>query len=88
MDVQNPEGTVLRLDPLIDEETGETQISIATGEPKADDQVVERDGESLLHIAAPVSEALNGSKLDLVETPEGPAIGLQTPDAEPLTDDS
>ena len=88
LDVEHPEGTVLRLDPMVDEATGETQVGIAAGEPKDDDQVIERDGEKLLHIAAPVSEALNGSKLDLVETPEGPAIGLQTPDAETLTDDS
>ena len=88
LDVASPAGTILRLDPIVDESTGETQISISTGAPQKDDQVVERDGESVLHIAAPVSEALDGSQLDLVETPEGPAIGLQTPDTKPLTDDS
>jgi len=88
LDVVNPAGTILRLDPIVDEATGESQISISTGAPQDDDQVVERNGERVLHIAAPVSEALDGSKLDLVETPEGPAIGLQTPNVETLTDDS
>jgi Fe-S cluster assembly iron-binding protein IscA len=88
LDVEHPEGTILRLDPILDEETGETSIGLASGEPQEDDQIVERDGGVLLRISAPVSEALNGGKLDLVETPEGPAIGLQTPDPGILTDNS
>jgi len=43
---------------------------------------------SLLHIAAPVSEALDGSTLDVVQTPEGPGIGLTTPNSASPTDDS
>ncbi|WP_119070209.1 hypothetical protein [Rubrobacter indicoceani] len=78
--VEHPEGTVLRLDPVTDEQTGQTQVGIAAGEPKADDQVVEQDGESLLHIAGPVSEALDGATINVIETPEGPAIGIATPD--------
>jgi hypothetical protein len=54
----------------------------------SDDQVVEHNGESLLHIAAPVSEALDGSTLDAVNTPEGRGIGITIPDSTPLTDDS
>ncbi len=88
LSVEHPEGTILRLDPVIDQETGETQIGLAAGEPKGDDQVVEHEGESLLHIAAPVSEALDGSTLNLVDTPEGPAIGIGIPDGESLTGDS
>ncbi|HEX2740046.1 MAG TPA: hypothetical protein VHM69_06340 [Rubrobacter sp.] len=88
LNVEHPEGTILRLDPVIDQETGETQIGLAAGEPRGDDQVVERDGESLLHIAAPVSEALDGSTLNMVDTPDGPAIGIGIPDDKPTTDDS
>ena len=88
LNVEHPEGTILRLDPVIDQETGETQIGLAAGEPRGDDQVVERDGESLLHIAAPVSEALDGSTLNMVDTPDGPAIGIGIPDDRPNTDDS
>ncbi|HET7271703.1 MAG TPA: hypothetical protein VFI90_11530 [Rubrobacter sp.] len=88
LNVEHPEGTILRLDPVIDQDTGETQIGLAAGEPRGDDQVVECDGESLLHIAAPVSEALDGSTLNLVDTPEGPAIGIGIPDDRPFTDDS
>ena len=88
LDVDHPDGTVLRLDPVVDQNTGETQIGMSAGEPMSDDQVVEHNGESLLHIAAPVSEALDGSTLDAVNTPEGPGIGITTPDSTPLTDDS
>jgi iron-sulfur cluster assembly protein len=88
LSVQHPEGTILRLDPVIDQDTGETQIGLAAGEPRGDDQVVEHEGESLLHIAAPVSEALDGSTLNMVDTPDGPAIGIGIPDDKPLTDDS
>lgn len=88
MEIEHPEGTVLCLDPILDEETGETSVGLASGEPQEDDQIIERDGGVLLRISAPVSEALNGRKLDLVETPEEPAIGLQTPDPGIPTDDS
>lgn len=88
LQAEHPEGTVLRLDPVVDQNTGETQIGVAAGEPRGDDQVVEHEGESLLHIAAPVSEALDGSTLDVVQTPEGPGIGLTTPNPASPTDDS
>ena len=88
LNVDHPDGTVLRLDPMVDQNTGETQIGISAGEPMSDDQVIEHNGESLLHIAAPVSQALDGSTLDAVNTPEGRGIGITTPDSTPLTDDS
>ncbi len=88
LNVEHPDGTVLRLDPVVDQNTGETQLGISAGEPMSDDQVVEHNGESLLHIASPVSEALDGSTLDAVNTPEGPGIGITTPNSTPLTDDS
>ena len=81
--VEHPEGTVLRLDPVTDESTGQTQIGLSAGEPQGDDRVVEHGGVSLLHIAGPVSDALDGSTLSLVDTPEGPALGLTTPDEGP-----
>jgi iron-sulfur cluster assembly protein len=83
-----PEDTVLRLDPVVDQNTGETQIGISAGEPMSDDQVVEHEGQAVLHIAGPVSQALDGSTLDAVNTPEGRGISITTPDSTPLTDDS
>ncbi len=80
LEVEHPEGSVLRLDPVTDQSTGETQIGIAAGEQQEGDQVIEHDGEDLLYIAAPVSEALDGSTLDRVETPEGPGIGIAPPE--------
>lgn len=83
LSVEHPEGTVLRLDPLeVDQATGQTQIGLVTGEPKADDQVVEHEGEGLLHIARPVSEALDGGTIDTVDTPEGPKIDIFPPPPE------
>lgn len=69
-EVDNPDATVLRLDPVAAEGvTNETQVLLGIGEPKNDDQVVQHKGEGLLRIAPPFSEALNGSTFDLVETP-------------------
>src|SRR5918992_516456 len=64
LNAEYPDDTVLRLDPVVDQSTGEAQIGISAGEPMSDDQVVEHNGEPLLCIAAPVSEALDGSTLD------------------------
>ena len=86
LNVEYPDDTVLRLDPVVDQNTGETQIGISAGEPMSDDQVVEHKGETLLYIAAPVSEALDGGTLDAVDTPQGPGIGLNTPDSMSPTD--
>ena len=63
-------------------------IGISIGEPKGDDRVVEHDGEDLPRIEASVSETLDGSVPNLVETPEGTGIGLTPPEAEPLTNGS
>ncbi len=86
--VDYPDDTVLRLDPVVDQNTGEPQIGISAGEPMSDDQVVERDGETVLHIAGLVSQALDGSTLDAVNTPEGAGIGITIPDSTPLADNS
>jgi iron-sulfur cluster assembly protein len=88
LNVDYPDDTVLRLDSVVDQNTGETQIGISVGEAMSDDQVVKHDGEAVLHIAGPVSQALDGSILDAVDTPEGPGIGITTLDSTPLTDDS
>jgi iron-sulfur cluster assembly protein len=78
-----PEGTVLRLDPLeVDQATGRVEIGLVAGEPKAGDQVVEHEGEDLLHIARPVSEALDGGTIHTVDTPEGPKIDILLPSPE------
>jgi iron-sulfur cluster assembly protein len=88
LSVDYPDDTVLRLDPMVDQNTGETQIGISAGEPRGDDQVVEHDGEAVLYIAGLLSQALDGSTLDALDTPQGPGIGITTPDSTPLTDDS
>ena len=76
---QRPEGTALRLDPVDGHHPAEFRARLGTGKPRRDDQVVEHDGEELLRIASPVSKKLSGSTLDLVETVEGPAVGIKPP---------
>jgi iron-sulfur cluster assembly protein len=57
---------------------------LLAGEPKAGDQVVEHEGEGLLHIAEPVSEAFDGGTIHTVETPEGPKIAILPPPPEDM----
>ncbi|MBD0356060.1 MAG: hypothetical protein ICV57_02640, partial [Rubrobacter sp.] len=87
-EVDNPDGTVLRLDPVPAEGvTADAQANLGIGEPKNNDQVVQHEGEDLLRIARPLSEAPNGSAIDLVETLEGPDLAIKPPDNElPMSD--
>ena len=81
--IERPEGVVLRLDPLqVDQASGQVQIGLVAGEPMEGDQVVEHEGEGLLHIAGPVSEALDGGTIHTVNTPEGPKIEVLPPPPE------
>ncbi len=94
--IEHPQGTVLRLDPVAqDQATEQITLGFAPGEPHADDQIVEQEGEEVLRIAAPVSELLNGSTMDVVvqeseNGAQGPSvgIGIRPPGHEPPTDES
>jgi len=55
----------------------ELQVRLGAGRPKDNDQIIEHGGKDLLRIARSVSEELNGSTIDLVETLEGPALGIK-----------
>ncbi len=89
--IEHPEGTVLRLDPVAqDQATEQITLSFAPGEPHGDDQIVEQEGEEVLRIAAPVSEVLNGGTMDVVvqESENGAerpsvVIGIRPPGHEP-----
>jgi hypothetical protein len=75
-----PEGTVLRLDSV----NGHLRhdqfcVRVGAGLPQDDDQIVEQRGKDLLRIARHVSEELNDSTVDRVETLDGPAVGLKPP---------
>ena len=80
--IEHPQGTVLRLDPVAqDQATEQITLSFAPGEPHGDDQIVEQEGEEVLRIAAPVSELLNGSTIDVVvpeseNGAESPGVGI------------
>lgn len=55
----------------------EPQVRLGAGRPKGNDQIIEHGGKDLLRIARSVSEELNGSTIDLLETLEGPALGIK-----------
>jgi iron-sulfur cluster assembly protein len=88
-----PEETVLRLDPVVTHQANgsdaEAQLDLSFGEARDDDQVVEYEERDLLRIACSVSEALDGSTLHLVQTPEGRGLGIEPPTSErPVSGDS
>ncbi|MBO0707225.1 MAG: hypothetical protein J2P43_01040 [Candidatus Dormibacteraeota bacterium] len=71
---------VLRLEAM---DTG--QLGFVSGPAQPGDQVVEEQGNDLLHIAAPVSDRYDGHELDRVEGPQGPQFTITRPgeDMEP-----
>ena len=74
--VPRPEGQVLRLDVV-----GPQELGLTLGEPQPSDQVVEHDGREVIHIAGEFSQAADGSTLDRVDTPQGPALIITLPQA-------
>ena len=78
IDSQN-EG-VLRLEAM---DTG--QLGFVAGPAQPGDQVIEEQGQDLLHIAAPISDRYDGHELDRVEGPQGPQFTITRPgdDMEP-----
>jgi iron-sulfur cluster assembly protein len=74
-DVDLPDDRVLRLEP---QDNG--GLTFVAGSPAHDDQVVEDQGREVLHIAAPVSQQLDGQLLDRVETAEGPRLTIRAPE--------
>ena len=79
--IEHPEGTVLRLDPVAqDQATEQITLGFAPGEPHGDDQIVEQEGEEVLRIAAPVSGLLNGSTMEvMVQEEEESEKGAERP---------
>ena len=77
---EHPEGTVLRLDPVAqDQATQQITLGFGPGEPRSDDQIVEQEGEEVLRIAAPVSGLLNGSTMDVMVQEEESENGAERP---------
>lgn len=76
--IEYPEGKVLRLEEDW-EPGGKRHASFHIGYPKDDDEVLERGGEPLLHIAHSVSEAFDGFVVTRVEMSEGVGITLSPP---------
>ena len=63
-------------------------VRIGAGRAQGDDQIVEHEGKNLLCIARRVSEENNGGTVDVVETFDGPAVGMKPPpppEALPIT---
>ena len=69
--IDRPEGTVLRVEPA-----GQDQLQLVVGEAQPGDQVVEREGQDLLHISGAISNLLDGLAMDRVDTEEGPTLAF------------
>ena len=54
-------------------------LALAISEERDDDQVVEREDRKVLVIEPAISQALDGTVIDAVDTPEGPRLTLQSP---------
>jgi hypothetical protein len=76
--IEYPEGKILRLEEDW-ELGGKRRASFHIGEPEDDDEVLEREGETLLHFARSVSEAFDGFVVTRVEMREGVGITLSPP---------
>jgi Fe-S cluster assembly iron-binding protein IscA len=74
--LDHPMGTVLRLEPM----SGTDKIGLVAGEAAADDQVIEEAGTDLLHVPSALATVLDGSTIDVTETPTGPRLSLQGAD--------
>lgn len=78
--VELPGEQVLRLDPVQESEDSQPQIGLVAGEPMPDDEIVEHEGQQLLHISSSVSQALDGGMLEKVDTPEGAGLKITPPE--------
>jgi hypothetical protein len=81
--LDRPAGRVVRL-----EQVDEQRLGLVLGEARDGDQVVEREGQDLLHIPAEISAALDGVVIDKTDTPSGPRLRFraQTDEEEPGPD--
>lgn len=68
---QRSDTRVLRL-----EATDDRKLGLMLGDAQDDDQVVVSGADDLLHIASPLSAALDGGTIDRVDTPDGPRFGF------------
>lgn len=70
--IDHPAESVVRLEP------GEASgtLSLKLGAPQPDDQVIERNGGSVLHVPPTVSTALDGATIDTVQTDNGPRLTI------------
>jgi hypothetical protein len=71
--LDRPAGRVVRL-----EQIDEQRLGLVLGEAREGDQVVEREGQDLLHIPAEISAALDGVVIDKTDTPSGPRLRFRT----------
>jgi len=71
--LDKPDGAVLRLEP--DREA--TGIALLVGEPQVSDEVVERDGADVVHVADSVSRKLDGAVIDVIDSSSGPRLQVR-----------
>ena len=65
--IEKPEEKVLRLEP----DLAAGALALQLGTPRLGDEVVERAGTDVLHVSGAVSQELDGTVIDVVETESG-----------------
>jgi Fe-S cluster assembly iron-binding protein IscA len=76
----NEEGVGIRLAPTqAGDAPGETRLGLILDHARAGDQVVEHEGRIVLMVDADIAAQLDGTTLDVVDTPEGRTLALSRP---------
>lgn len=70
------EGISIRLAPTQPAYGGETRLGLVLDHTRAGDQIVEHEGKIVLMIDPDIAAQLDGSTLDVVDTPEGRTLAL------------
>lgn len=76
--IECPEGRVLRLEATLNA-SGKHHASFKIGYPKDDDEVLKREGETLLHVSHPAHEIFDGFIVSRLEVRGGVGIALSPP---------
>lgn len=74
--LDHPSGTVLRLAPV----SGSDRIGLVAGRAAPGDEVIEERGADLLHVPSALAALLDGSTMDVTDTPAGPRLSLHLAD--------
>lgn len=68
--INTPTNSVLRLEP----DLAKGALTLSLGEAREGDEVVERQGNAVLHVSGAIRQALDGATIDAVHGARGPQL--------------